>query len=162
MGFPGDSGSKEFAHHAGDSGSISGLGWCPGEGNGNPLQYSCLENPLDRGAWQATVHGVRVRHDWAANTFTGACTWIIHNKLLRKAPLGGPRVPGSDVNAVPAPASPWARFPLPSLFLILLGPFPVIFVLDFSSHFSLPSVCPALSISAFVTPWNRFLFSRKW
>ena len=42
-----------------DSGSIPGLGRSPGEGNGNPLQYSCLENPIDRGAWQATVHRVR-------------------------------------------------------------------------------------------------------
>ena len=40
-----------------DPGSIPGLGRSPGEGNGNPLQYSCLENPMDRGAWQATVHG---------------------------------------------------------------------------------------------------------
>jgi len=45
---------------------IPGLGRSPGEGNGNPLWYSCLENPMDRGAWQATVHGVaRVRHDLA-------------------------------------------------------------------------------------------------
>ena len=41
-----------------DSGSIPGSGRSPGEGNGNPLQYSCLENPMDRGAWWATVHGV--------------------------------------------------------------------------------------------------------
>ena len=45
-------------------GSISGLGRSPGEGNGNPVQYSCLGNPMDRGAWWATVHGVKkVRHD---------------------------------------------------------------------------------------------------
>ena len=44
--------------NAGDVGSIPGLGKSPGEGNGNLLQYSCLENPMDRGAWQATVHGV--------------------------------------------------------------------------------------------------------
>ena len=43
---------------AGDSGSIPGLGKSPGEGNGNPLQYSCLENPMDRGAWSATGHRV--------------------------------------------------------------------------------------------------------
>ena len=44
----------------------SWVGKAPGEGNGNPLQYSCLENPMDRGAWRATVHGVaRVRHDLA-------------------------------------------------------------------------------------------------
>ena len=41
-----------------DSGSVPGLGRSPGGGNGNPLQYSCLENPMDRGAWRATVHGV--------------------------------------------------------------------------------------------------------
>ena len=41
-----------------DSGSVLGLGRAPGGGNGNPLQYSCLENPMDRGAWRATVHGV--------------------------------------------------------------------------------------------------------
>ena len=41
-----------------DPGSIPGLGRSPGEGNGNPLQYSCLENPMDRGAWRATAHGV--------------------------------------------------------------------------------------------------------
>ena len=44
--------------NAGDVGSIPGLGRSPGEGNGNPLQYSCLEHPMDRGAWWATVHGV--------------------------------------------------------------------------------------------------------
>ena len=45
-----------------DPGSIPGLGISPGEGNGNPLQYSCLENPMDRGAWQATVHRVTKSH----------------------------------------------------------------------------------------------------
>ena len=55
---------KESACHAGDTSLIAGLGRSPGEGNGNPLQYSCLENPMDRGAWWAIVHGVaRVRHD---------------------------------------------------------------------------------------------------
>ena len=52
---------KEYAIDAGDEGDaglICGLGRSPGEGNGNPFQYSCLENPMDRGAWQATVHGV--------------------------------------------------------------------------------------------------------
>ena len=49
---------KQFAYSAGDLGSIPGSGRSPGEGNGNPLQYSCLENPMDKGAWQATVHGV--------------------------------------------------------------------------------------------------------
>ena len=64
MGFPHSSVGKESACSEGDPGSIPGLGRFPGEGNGNPLQYSCLENPMDRRAWQATVCGVaRVRHD---------------------------------------------------------------------------------------------------
>ena len=50
--------SPANARYARDVGSISGSGRSPGEGNGNPLQYSCLENPMDRGAWLATVHGV--------------------------------------------------------------------------------------------------------
>ena len=57
MGFFGSSDSKESACNAGDLGLIPGSGRSPGEGNGNPLQYSCLENPMDRGAWWATVHG---------------------------------------------------------------------------------------------------------
>ena len=61
--FPGGSDGKESACHAGDPGLIPGLGRSPGEWNGYPLQYSCLENPMDRGAWQATVHGVVVGHD---------------------------------------------------------------------------------------------------
>ena len=51
MGFPGGSVDKESARHVGDLGSIPGSGRSPGEGNGNPLQYSCLENPMDQGAW---------------------------------------------------------------------------------------------------------------
>ena len=57
---------KESACNAGDLGSIPGSGRAPGEGNGNPLQYPCLENPMDRGTCQATVYRVaRVRHDLA-------------------------------------------------------------------------------------------------
>ena len=57
-GFPGGSVGKESDCNAGDPGSIPGLERSPGEGNSNPLQYSCLENPMDGGAWWATVHGV--------------------------------------------------------------------------------------------------------
>ena len=57
-GFPGGSEVKASACNVGDLGSIPGLGRSPGEGNGNPLQYSCLENPMDGGAWWAAVHGV--------------------------------------------------------------------------------------------------------
>ena len=56
--FPGGSDDKESACNAGDLGSIPGSGRSPGEGNGNPLQYSYLENSVDRGAWWATLHGV--------------------------------------------------------------------------------------------------------
>ena len=57
-GFPGSLDGKASAYNVGDPGLIPGSGRSPGEGNGYPLQYSCLENPRDRGAWQATVHGV--------------------------------------------------------------------------------------------------------
>ena len=60
--FPGGSDGKASVYNAGNPGLSPGLGRSPGEGNGNPLQYYCLENPMDRGAWQATV-----RHDF---TFT--------------------------------------------------------------------------------------------
>ena len=56
LGIPGGSDGKVFACNAGDLGSIPGSGRSPGEGNGNPLQYSCLENSMDEGAWWATVH----------------------------------------------------------------------------------------------------------
>ena len=58
MGFPGGSDGKESTYNAGDPGSIPGMGKSPGEENGYPPQYSCLENSMDRGAWLATVHGV--------------------------------------------------------------------------------------------------------
>ena len=58
LGFPGGSHGKESACNAGDLGLIPGLGRFPGGGHGNPLQYSCLENSMDRGAWWVTVHGV--------------------------------------------------------------------------------------------------------
>ena len=58
VGFPGGSDGKEFAPSAGDLGLIPRLGRSPGKGSGNPLQYSCLGNWMDRGAWWATVHGV--------------------------------------------------------------------------------------------------------
>ena len=57
-GFPGGSDGKESAYNAGALGSIHGSGRSPGEGNGNPFQYSCLGNPIDRGAWWAIVCGV--------------------------------------------------------------------------------------------------------
>ena len=58
MGFPSGSDCKKLTCNAGNMGSVSGLGRSPAEGNGYPLQCSCLENSMDRGAWWATVHGV--------------------------------------------------------------------------------------------------------
>ena len=58
LGFPDNSVVKNPPASAGDTGSIPGSGRSPGEGNGNPFQYSCLGNPMDRGAWWATVHGI--------------------------------------------------------------------------------------------------------
>ena len=62
MGFPGGSDSEEAACNAGDLSSTPGLGISPGEGSGNPLQYSCLENSMDRGTWWATV--LEVAKSW--------------------------------------------------------------------------------------------------
>ena len=66
---PGGSDGKASVYNVGDPGSIPGSERLSGEGNSYPLQYSCLENSKDTGAWQATIHGVqRARHDWATNT----------------------------------------------------------------------------------------------
>jgi len=66
-GFPGVSAVKNPPANAGDLSSISRSGKSPGEGNGNPLQYSCLENSMDRGAWRAAVHGVTKSWTWLSN-----------------------------------------------------------------------------------------------
>ena len=67
MGFPDGSDGKESACNAGDLVLILGSGRFPGEGNGYPLQYSCLENSMDRGTWQASVHGVAKCLTWLSN-----------------------------------------------------------------------------------------------
>ena len=78
--FPGGSVVKNLPANAGDVNSIPGLGRSPGEGNGNPLQYSCLENPMDRGAWWATVQGSqRVRHDLATKQQQHVCIYMYIN-----------------------------------------------------------------------------------
>ena len=67
MVFPHSSVCKESAYNAGDLGSIPGLWRCPGEGNGNPLQYSCLENPMDREAWQLHCAWGRKSRTWLSD-----------------------------------------------------------------------------------------------
>ena len=76
IGFPGGSVGKESpcnARAAANMGSIPDLGKSPGEGHGNPIQYSCLENPMNRGAWQATVHRVAKSWTWLKWLSTHAC-----------------------------------------------------------------------------------------
>ena len=84
MGFPvGTSGKEPVCQYTGDVGSIPGLGRSPGEGNGYPLQYSGLENSTDRGAWQATVHGVaksRKRLERLSLHFTSNCKSLQQQK----------------------------------------------------------------------------------
>ena len=67
MDFPGGSDDKESACNAGGPSLMPRLGRSPGEGNGNPLQYSCLENSMDRGAWQATVRGITMSQTGLSN-----------------------------------------------------------------------------------------------
>ena len=100
LGFPHSSVGKESLCNAGDLGSISGSGRSPGEGN--PLQYSCLENPMDRGAWRATVHGVaRVGHDLVTKPPTTTTTML----FLAWAYLGDKwEVTGLELVAFPSVA----------------------------------------------------------
>ena len=74
--FPGGSDGKASAYSLGDPGSIPGLGRFPGEGNGNPLQYSCLENPMDGGGWRATVHGVAKSRTRLSDFFFFQIEWF--------------------------------------------------------------------------------------
>ena len=98
-GFPGGTAVKNPPANAGDSGSIPGSGRCPGGGNGNPLHYSCLGNPIDRGAWQATVHGVAKESD---------TTWRLnhHHHTAAETPQRIRRYFGS-LEAMPNDPSSW-------------------------------------------------------
>ena len=76
MGFPGSSAGKESTYNRGDPSSIPGSGRSPGGEHSNPLQYSCLENSMDRGAWQAIVHGV-------AKRIVGLLMFQMHSKEIQ-------------------------------------------------------------------------------
>ena len=90
-GFRRRSVSKECDCNTGDLHLIPGLGGSPGEGNGNPRRYSCLENPMDRGAWQATVYRVvRVEHDWVTKH-----TGIVLSGFKQTSGLGESLDPGT-------------------------------------------------------------------
>ena len=84
--FPGGSEVKASACNVGDLGSIPGLGRSPGEGNGYPLQYSCLENPTDRGTWRATVHGIPESDTTEQLHFTSLLT-VTEREVLKSPPV---------------------------------------------------------------------------
>ena len=88
MGFPGGSEVKASACNVGDLGSIPGLGRSPGEGNGNPLQYSCLVNPMGGGAWWATVHRV-AKSRTRLSDFTSLHFASLHFTILLKVKHNG-------------------------------------------------------------------------
>ena len=83
-GFPGGSDSKESACNAGDWDSIPGSGRSPEEGNGNPLQYSCLENSMDRGAWRGTVDGVTKSQTRLRDFYSLIHSWLEDNHLINQ------------------------------------------------------------------------------
>ena len=124
MGYLGGSDSKESACSARDPRSIPGSGRSPGEENGTPLQYSCLENPMDRGAWWATVHGVakdRTRLSDQAHSYSHLYIWDL------RLPI--PELPGSSTSELdcvsPPPTAYKSKFfcsPGSQLPLILLLP----------------------------------------
>ena len=82
MGFPSGSVGKESTCDTEVCGSIPGPGRSLGEGTGYPLQHPCLENPMDRGAWWATVQGVAKRHDWSDSAHTHTHTPLAHRSYL--------------------------------------------------------------------------------
>ena len=84
MDFPPGSNGTESACNMGDPDSIPGLGRSPGEGNGNPLQYSCLENPMDRRAWWATVHGVAEGQTQLSDEHKHTHTHTRNSKILKE------------------------------------------------------------------------------
>ena len=86
-GFPGGSVVENLPANAGDMGSMPGSVRSPGEGNGNPFQYSCLGNPMNRGAWRATVPGVKNSWTWPSNRITTKWINLILSKSLFQLPL---------------------------------------------------------------------------
>ena len=100
LGFPGGSEVKASTCNAGDLGSIPGSGRSPGEGNSNPLQYSCLENPMDRGACWATVHRVAKSRTRLSN-FTHSLTQPIPSAAYLPNPGIEPGSPALQVDSLP-------------------------------------------------------------
>ena len=144
--FPASSNGKESAYNAGDLGLIPGSERSPGEGNGNALQCSCLENPIDRGAWWATVPGVsKSRHDWvhtcvrSKNRFSLGCKdlkipvgWGSEGGLLTQASQRS-HPWGRGVQEPPAPLLLWSS---PHLATHTCQPLPTVATSAFQSLLS--------------------------
>ena len=96
MGFPGGSAVKNSPANVGDACSIPGLGRSPGEGNGNPLQYSCLENPMDRGAWWTTVHRVAMSQTRQHNSACPELPVRNYSRLMKQLVIGELCTMGGD------------------------------------------------------------------
>ena len=113
LGLPGGSDGKESAGMAEDLDSIPGLGRSPGEGNGHPLPYSCLENPMDRGAWRVTVHGVTKSLTWLSDfhfsLFSSLLSRWWHPTILSSVTLFSSCPQSGDKNSIP---SSFGRQPL--------------------------------------------------
>ena len=137
--FPGGLDLKESACNMGNLGLILGLGRSPGEGNGNPLQYSCLKNPMNRGAWQgahATMGSNRVRHDWVTNTFT---SFILNSAIQQhESAKESPPTP-----SYPSRLSQSTRFEVPVSYSKF--PLAIYFTCDKVYVSMLLPVCPILS-----------------
>ena len=106
-GFPGGSVVENLPAKAGDMGLIPGFWRCPGEGDGNPLQYSCLENPRDRGAWWAAVCGVAQSWIWLNRLSMPACIGVENGNPFQYSCLENPRDGGAWWAAVYGVAQSW-------------------------------------------------------
>ena len=96
---PCSSNGKESACEAGDQSMIPGLGSSSGEGNGNPLLYSCLDNSMDREAWQATMGSQRVGHNWATFTYSLKCYLNLGGPVVKNLPANAGDV--RDAGSIP-------------------------------------------------------------
>ena len=114
MGFPGGSNGKESACNTGDRGSIPGSGRAAGGGIGNPLQYSCLQNSMDREAWWATVHGVTKSRIRLSNTHTHTHLFISGVYLLYNVVLVSAVQQSKSAVRIHISPLPWISFPFRS------------------------------------------------
>ena len=138
MGFPGGSDSKETACNAGDLGSTPGWGRSPGGEHGNPLQYSCLENPMDRGAWWATVYGLAENwtrlSDWAQHS-TGYSICSI-SRYLRSVPCSACYQFQHRVEVLPFISKPCPTFILIIFYMIAILSGASWYLMKFDMHFA--------------------------